>query len=45
MIACPWCDEDAAGLIEDIETEPYRCPACGTCVDLAEEPVALDIAA
>jgi hypothetical protein len=45
MIACPWCDEEAAGLLDDAEAETYRCPACGTCVDLVEVPVSLDLAA
>ena len=45
MIACPWCDEDASSLLDDIDLSTYECPACGTCVDLVDEPVALDAAA
>jgi hypothetical protein len=46
MIACPWCDEEAADLLVDVEPpEVYRCPTCGTSVDLVEEPSALDVAA
>jgi hypothetical protein len=50
MITCPWCDEDATGLVEGIEVDTYRCPACGTsvdlvCVDLVDAPAALDLAA
>jgi hypothetical protein len=45
MIACAWCEEDATVLLADVEEESYRCPSCGTCVDLVEEPGALEAAA
>jgi hypothetical protein len=46
MITCPWCEEDATILLADVEPgDGYRCPTCGTCVDLVEEPTALDAAA
>jgi hypothetical protein len=45
MIVCPWCDQDASNLIVDPQLEGFQCPACGTSVDLVEEPVLADAAA
>jgi hypothetical protein len=44
-MTCPWCDEDGASDVLDARADTYQCPACGTCVDLVEEPVVLDPAA
>jgi predicted RNA-binding Zn-ribbon protein involved in translation (DUF1610 family) len=44
---CPWCEEPAAlplPLADEAEAS-FTCPDCGTAVDWADEPVALDLAA
>lgn len=46
-LECPWCEE-ATALPLPLPEEPeasFTCGACGTTVDWAEEPVALDLAA
>jgi hypothetical protein len=45
MSTCPWCDEDATSLIAESTADTFECPACGTCVDLVEEPAVLAAAA
>ena len=46
-IDCPWCDE-AAHLPFPLPADPeasFSCADCGTTIDWAEEPAALDLAA
>jgi hypothetical protein len=46
MIVCPWCEEDVTSLLVEVERlDGYRCPDCGTCMDLVDEPAALETAA
>ena len=46
-IDCPWCEE--AALLPFLPPEEpeasFTCLECGTTIDWAEEPVALDLAA
>ena len=44
---CPWCEETAP-VPFPLPEEPdgsFTCRDCGTTIDWAEEPVALDLAA
>ena len=44
---CPWCG-DATHLPYPLPEDPeaaFTCVACGTTIEWAEEPVALDLAA
>ena len=46
-IDCPWC-QAASQLPFPLPDQPeasFSCPECGTSIDWAEEPVALDLAA
>jgi endogenous inhibitor of DNA gyrase (YacG/DUF329 family) len=46
-VECPWCEE-AAVLPFPLPDEPgasFTCADCGTSIDWAAEPVALDLAA
>jgi hypothetical protein len=45
MLTCPWCDEDATDLVLESSVDSFECPTCGTCIDIEEAPVALDVAA
>jgi hypothetical protein len=47
QIDCPWCEE-ASSVPFPLPDEPeasFRCVDCGTTIEWAEEPVALDLAA
>lgn len=46
-ITCPWCEEPGTLRFPELE-EPeayFSCTQCGTVIEFADEPVALDMAA